>query len=120
LEELIVVVDADEGRCEALRTLLERNSYTSIGLRSLMNLEKTVRQPACRAVILDLDSLPISNRDIRDLTKQNPGLIILVLSERTFHPELKEAMSHYIHACLTKPVDPEELFYWLKAGGPQA
>ena len=120
MDGLIVVVDADEERCEALCTLLEHNNYSTVAAHSLVSLEKTVRQPSCRTVILDLDSLPISNRDVRDLTKQNPGLIILVLSERTFHPELKEAMSHYIHACLTKPVDPEELFYWLKASGPQA
>jgi CheY-like chemotaxis protein len=66
-------------------------------------------------LILDLDSLPVDNRFIRDLRKQNPDVPIIALSSRTFHPELQEALSLYISACLAKPVNPDELIYWVKS-----
>jgi len=79
-------------------------------------LEKNVRAGACQAVILDLDSLPVDNRLLRNLRRKDPSVRIIVLSSRRFHPELEEAMSTHIYACLSKPVDSEELIYWLKSG----
>jgi len=66
-------------------------------------------------LILDLDTLPLDNRVFRDLKRKNPTLSIITLSTRSFHPELKEAMTDHICACLNKPVDPDELHYWAKA-----
>ena len=68
-----------------------------------------------KELILDLDSLPVNNRLFRELKKKNPRLHIVGLSSRPFHPELEEAMSRHISSCLTKPVDMEELLYWLKS-----
>ena len=31
-----------------------------------------------------------------------------------FHPELKEALCYHIFACINKPVDPDELVYWIR------
>ena len=36
------------------------------------------------------------------------------LSFDKFHPELKDAICYHIYACLNKPIDPDELLYWLK------
>ncbi len=110
----IIVVDADKEQSGELCALLERNHYRTLAFHSLLNLGKNLQEHPCHAVILDLDSLPVSNRFIRDLRRQNPNLCILVLSNRSFHPELEEAISTHIYACLGKPVDSEELIYWLK------
>jgi DNA-binding NarL/FixJ family response regulator len=69
----------------------------------------------CLAVILDVDSVMLSNRIIRMLKENFPALSIFCTSRRRFHPELQDALSHYISACLSKPVDPDELNFWLKS-----
>lgn len=64
-------------------------------------------------LVLDLDTIPSENRFFRNLKRQCPAMSIIGLSSRSFHPELKEAMRKYIYACLCKPVDPDELVYWI-------
>jgi CheY-like chemotaxis protein len=109
MQELIMVVAAEPKDCRAISGILEHNNYGTAALDSLFDLPKNIRSGPFRAVILDLDSLPVDNRFIRDLRKQNPEVPIIALSSRTFHPELQEAMSLYISACLAKPVNPDEL-----------
>ncbi len=113
----IVVVDGDEAQCRNLCEVLEREHYSTTALHSLLNLEEEIRETGRRVVILDLDTLPVNNRLFRTLRRTNPGVCILGLSSRSFHPELEEAMSKYIHACLAKPVDDEELIFWVKSLG---
>jgi hypothetical protein len=36
------------------------------------------------------------------------------MSSDRFHPELKDAICYHIYACLTKPLDYDELLYWLR------
>ena len=37
------------------------------------------------------------------------------LSKHPFHPELQDAICYHIYACLNRPVDPDELFYFLRS-----
>ena len=111
----IVVVDADKARWENLCVLLGKRNYRTIPSHSLSNAEETIDQSASPVVILDLDILPVDNRFIFDLKKRNPGVLIIGLSSRPFHPELSEAISKHFYACLYKPLDTEELFYWLRS-----
>lgn len=112
---LILVVAANQEECREMCALLESEHYTTLGLDSLESLAEKLEESRCHAVTLDLDSLPVTNRFIRDLRKQRPGLCILVLSERPFHPDLVEAMSNHVYACIRKPLDPEELIYVLRS-----
>jgi len=82
---------------------------------SLVNLETRMQETASSVVILDLDTLPLDNRYIRHLKRQKEKVYIIGLSSRPFHPELQEAVSTHIYACLGKPVDTDELVYWLKS-----
>jgi DNA-binding response OmpR family regulator len=66
-------------------------------------------------LLLDLDHLSVDNRYIRELSRQQPKLSIIAVSSRTFHPELEEALSSHISACLVKPVDIDELLFWLRS-----
>jgi DNA-binding response OmpR family regulator len=122
MEEAIVVVDADQDRSRELCTALERQHYRAAALDSLERLKERLKKSDCRVILLDLDSFSVDSRYIRELLRNNSDIAIIALSSRTFHPELKEAMSTQISACLSKPVDVDELFYWLKsicAGEPK-
>lgn len=115
MEKGIVVVDGNEEQCNKLCAILEERHYRATPMYSLLNLERYIRDGACRALILDLDSISVDNVALRELKRRSPGVHIVGLSKRQFHPELKEAMSRHIYACLGKPVDPDELAYWLKS-----
>ena len=115
MHESIVVVAAEPEQYRAISAVLEPNHYRTATLDSLCDLSKNIREGSYRAVILDLDSLPVDNRAMRELRKQNPEVPIIALSSRTFHPELQEALSLYISACLAKPLNPDELIYWVKS-----
>jgi hypothetical protein len=62
-----------------------------------------------------IDAIDIDNRTIRDLTIRYPGVYFLCLSEDRFHPELREALCYHIYACINKPVDPSEIYFWLRS-----
>jgi DNA-binding NtrC family response regulator len=111
----VVVVDGDEVQCRNLCNVLERQQYSITALHSLPNLEEEIRGNGRRAVILDLDTLPVNNRLFRALRRTNPGVCIILISSRPYHPELEEAMSRHVYACLGKPLDEEELIFWLKS-----
>lgn len=110
----IVVVDSDQDQCRRLCTLLEKNQYSTISIHSIQLLEANLKQHICPAVILDIDTIPVDNRTVRKLTLKFPNVYFFCLSEQPFHPELKDAICFHIYACLNKPVDPDELLYWIK------
>ena len=65
-------------------------------------------------VLLDLDTLPVSNVVIRAFKRKFPQIPMLAMSWQNFHPDLKESLSTSVNACLSKPVDPDELEFWLE------
>ncbi len=115
MHELILVVDAGPDERRKLSVILEHHQFSAVALQSLDELAAAVREKSCHGVILDLDGLPVDNRFIRNLCKDNPDLCVIGVSTRTFHPELEESMRTHISACLSKPVDEDELIYWLKS-----
>ena len=113
----IVVVDADEEQCLELCSTLEREKFRASSFHTLADLEGEIEKGCCWLAILDLDSLPVNNKLFRRLKKTSPALCIIGLSRRPFHPELEEAMSTHIYACLGKPVDEEDLVFLVKSLG---
>ena len=111
----IVVVDADQDQCRRFCTLLEKDQYVTIPIHSIQYLEAKLKQTNCLAVILDIDTVPVDNRTVRDLTIKFPEVHFFCLSEKSFHPDLKDAICYHIYACLNKPVDPDELLFWIKS-----
>ena len=111
----IVVLDADQKQCRRLCTLLEKNQYSTVPTHSIQYLKASLKQSNCLAVVLDIDTVPVNNRTIRDLALKNPGVRFLCTSKDRFHPELKDAICYHIYACLNKPVDPDELLFWIKS-----
>ena len=111
----IVVLDADQNQCRRLCTLLEKYQYSTIPMHSIQSLEANLKQSSCLAVVLDIDTVPVDNRTIRNLTLKYPGVSFLCSSKDRLHPKLKDAICYHIYACLNKPVDPDELIFWIKS-----
>jgi DNA-binding NtrC family response regulator len=123
MPRLVIVAAGKPDEQQGLYQVLEQNHYQTTFKDSLAGLLRHIEDSSCHAVILDLDSIPVDNRFIRNLCRKNPELCVIGISSRTFHPELEEAMRTHISACLSKPVNEEELIYWLKsicAGEPGA
>jgi DNA-binding NtrC family response regulator len=111
----VLVLDAEKKQCWQLCELLANDQYKAIPLYSSHNLEKTITEAGCLAIFWDIDSVPAENRIIRDLTIKFPDVYFFGLSRHQFHPELKDAICYHIYACINRPVDPDELFYWLRS-----
>ncbi|MBI5248714.1 MAG: response regulator [Desulfomonile tiedjei] len=111
--EIIVVTDTEQ--LEELRSALFTEPYRIIKCESCSDLQGLMSGSTSCIVILDLDEVCVDNRFLKKLKTGNAGLSVLAISSKKFHPELRESMSSYIHACLSKPVDPEELLFWLKS-----
>ncbi len=114
MEKGVVILDADQKQCQELCLDLEKNRYAASPIYSIENLMERLNETDYLAVIMDIDTIEIDNRTVRELTIKYPGVYFFCLSKDRFHPELKDAICYHIYACLKKPVDLDELFYWLR------
>ncbi len=110
----ITVIDADERQALEFCGFLEKAGHPSQICSSLSRLEKYLEPKDCLAVFIDVDTVPATNIEIRELSLRYPGIYLFCLSKRRFHPELQDAICYHVYACLNRPVDPDELSYWLR------
>jgi len=115
MEKRIAVLDTISKTCNELCMTLESNKFPTSALNSMTQLETNIPKGDFVAVVVDIDSVPVDNRTIRNLALKYPGVRFLCISKDRFHPELKDAICYHIYACLNKPVDPEELIFWIKS-----
>ena len=112
-EVLIVNVDSEEsaGICR----MLHEADYATQILDSPAELKSRLSEKSCFAVIIDIDTVAVNNRTIRDLVSAFPAIPFLCISKERFHPNLSDSIRNHIYACLTKPIDPDELSFLLKS-----
>jgi DNA-binding NtrC family response regulator len=115
MDKRILVIDANEEQGRLLCKLLDARQYPALPLNSIENLEESIQKTGCLAVFWDIDTVPMDNRTVRNLTIKFPGVYFFGLSARPFHPELQDAICYHIYACINRPVDQDELFYWLRS-----
>ena len=115
MENKVVVLDTDETQGRELCTILEKGPYRAYPLQSLPDLGRCIETSTCLAVFIDIDTVLIDNRTVRDLTLKYPEVHFFCISKHPYNPELKDAICYHIYACLNRPVDPDELFYWLRS-----
>lgn len=108
-------MNADPEESAGIALLLRQVNLTAQFVVNPFELKTTMQGASFLAVIMDLDSVPLDNRSIRDLASQFPAIPLLCISKERFHPELKDSIRDHIYACLTKPIDSDELNYWLKS-----
>ena len=111
----VVVLDTDEKQSRELCQLLAEHQYETAVLNSLNALDGLLKKCEYRALVMNLDNIPVTNKILREIKRRNPSMNIIALSERQFHPELEEAIRDHISVCLATPVESDELFYWLKS-----
>jgi len=114
-EKEVIVLDNDTPQSQNLISFLKDNAYTATSMNSLANMDRYMAEADCRAVVLNLDNIAVTNKILRDMKRQKPSMNIIAHSKRQFHPELEEALREYISVCLAEPVDTDELEYWLKS-----
>jgi len=115
MKKKIVVLDANQNSSGKLSDIINSKNYPFTQAPTLSALEDILGSDQYVAVVLDIDSVPVDNRTIRQLAIKYPGVRFLCTSKDRFHPELKDAICYHIYACLNKPVDPDELLYWIKS-----
>ena len=114
MNDTVLLLNAETVDAQDVCPVLESNGFKYRLISRIEELEGELRTAAYMAVILDIDSFSITNRVIRELTLAFPGICFLCTSKDRFHPELKDAICYHIYACITKPVDPDELIYLLR------
>lgn len=67
------------------------------------------------ALFVDLDAVTLDEHFFQLVHQANTECSAIVLSSRTFHPELKEAMRRNIFAVLHKPCSSQEIHICLQA-----
>ena len=111
----VLVVAGDTERGHEVCSLLQELEYAATFIYSLKDLEEELQRDAEVAVILDLDTMPVNNQFLRGLRKMHPQIHLLGISELSYHPGLEEVIGSHLLACLIKPLDVEELCFWLKS-----
>lgn len=111
----MVVIDADRQHGRQFCDLLQNLNYSVSLIHSLKDLEQELHKDPEVAVILDLDTVPVNSQFLRGLRKIHPQLHMLGVSRLSYHPGLEEVIGSYLFACLVKPLDVEELSFWLKS-----
>ncbi len=112
---MIVVAKKTEDEMVELCSYIKRQGYSSIILKSLELLDELLIQHCPMAIFIDIDSILIDNRLLRRLHENSPQSLLLLISARKAHPDLREAIGEYVYACISKPLDTDEIDFWLKS-----
>ncbi|MFZ7126528.1 MAG: hypothetical protein ACOWWM_10300 [Desulfobacterales bacterium] len=108
----ILVVSTDPSQPQRLIDLLRNRPYAIDHCESVDAATGLLSAPRRGIVIFDIDGMDLNERYFRELAEK-PGLCMMALSSRLFHPDLKEAIGRHLIACLRKPIDPDELLFLL-------
>lgn len=114
INQQIIIANSDRDESGQLADMIRSTGCRCRLCHSLNEMMTALEDSPALAVVLDIDSLDMDNRAIRSLTLAYPDTCFLCTSRERFHPELKEALCYHIFACINKPVDPEEMVYWIR------
>jgi hypothetical protein len=109
----VIILGAAPQDTASICRLIETGPYRTQHYACLEELKKHASD-TWLAIILDIDSVPLDNRTIRNLTLAYPAIAFFCTSWERFHPEIKDAICYHLFACLNKPIDADELHYLLK------
>jgi DNA-binding NtrC family response regulator len=110
----VAVLVYQESQNQAILTILGQGPYAPFALTSMADVPRYMQGRDRGVLLVDLDTEPVTNAELRALKKKH-ALTIIALSGEHLHPDLEESLRHHIYACLGKPVDPDELLYMLRS-----
>ena len=113
-QTVLIVSGQSNADSRGILNLMQGKGYRCVVMASLNDLENRSETADYLLLIIDVDSVTVNNRVVRDLKLKYHDIEFLCISGQSFHPDLQDAISNHFYACLSKPVDSEELFYWLK------
>lgn len=108
----ILVVSEDPSLPQKIIDLLRDKPFVIAHCESAATAADKLSAGPKGIVIFDLDQADLDERYFRQLAAMK-GLCIMGLSDRPFHPDLKEAIGRHLLACLRKPIDPDELLFFI-------
>ena len=111
----IGILDADINHCRDLCALVKKLEFAAVPIHTIERLSEYLSRFDQTAVIMNIDTMAIKNRDIRNLARKHRLTTFLCISENKFHPDFKEAICNHIFAWLKKPIDPDELSFFLNS-----
>jgi DNA-binding NtrC family response regulator len=114
MKKEIILVSMDKKFARDMQAALSESDYAVHRISAVETIIQRVQAGERQIVLLDFDTLALDNNQIKAIQHKNPGTVLIGSSSRTFHPELKEALSRHFFACFTKPINLEELQYLLK------
>jgi DNA-binding NtrC family response regulator len=112
--KMVLLMNAEPEEGASISRILKDAGFAERTVASPAELKSKLQEDAFLAVILDIDSVAMDNPTIKKLATEFPATPFLCVSRERLHPELRESILSHIYACLTKPIDPDELRYWLK------
>ena len=72
-EKEVIVLDADTTQSQSLVAFLKDNAYTATPIDSLANMDSYMAKTDCRAVVLNLDNISVTNKTLRALKRRQPS-----------------------------------------------
>lgn len=111
----IIIAGIEKTEFQGLIDFLSNQQLRIDFIDTPSGLKEFVTQRKDNILLMDLDGFPVDERFCRDLKREDPTICIMGLSKSSFHPDLEEAISRHMYACLKKPVDTEEISYLLKS-----
>ncbi len=111
----VVVIDRDLKQGRKYCELLERINYSAVLITSTGTLENYSHQHPAGILIVDMDTVEVDKRALRKLKREIPDVAFIGFSNRPIHPELSEVIGREIDVIMSKPIDEEELLFWLKS-----
>lgn len=115
MKQFVAIVSKIEDTSGKLIAFIEEKGFSTMHLKSVESLENILAGESPMILMIDIDSLPLDNKHLFQLHRKSTGTSILLLSSRKAHPELREAIGRYVYACISKPLDLDEVDYWLKS-----
>jgi len=67
MEKEVVVLDTDKKQCKSLCDLLTEHEYLSTAMSSYIKMDHYLDDSDCRAIILNLDNVSVTNKSLKQL-----------------------------------------------------
>ena len=84
----ILVLDKNQEQCRDLCELLGESHYPATPLHSIRNLQDHLEEKKYLAVMVDIDTVPVDNRTIKDLTLKFPEVYLFFI-QKVVSPRIK-------------------------------
>jgi len=114
MKDLFILCE-DGDLVKNLAHAVARMGYRTRSFSTLDHLSEAATQHHPMIILLDLDNATARSELIQRAAQSMPHTPIMALSGRSFHPELADVFARHIRVCLRKPLDMEELSFWLRS-----